>query len=51
MNSGMKRRKMEFNEGNEIGLAGKVQFLTDKTWDSFMADHSSVLVMMFAPCK
>ncbi|CAH3172769.1 unnamed protein product [Porites evermanni] len=28
---------------------GKVQFLTDKTWDSFMADHSSVLVMMFAP--
>ena len=30
---------------------GKVQFLTDKTWDSFMADHSSVLVMMFAPCK
>ena len=23
MNSGMKRRKMEFNEGNEIGLAGK----------------------------
>ena len=23
MNSGMKRRKMEFNEGNEIGLGGK----------------------------
>ena len=30
---------------------GKVQFLTDKTWDSFMSDHSSVLVMIFAPCK
>ena len=23
MNSGMKKRKMEFNEGNEIGLDGK----------------------------
>ena len=23
MNSGMKKRKMEFNEGNEIGLGGK----------------------------
>ena len=22
MNSGMKKRKMEFNEGNEIGLGG-----------------------------
>ena len=30
---------------------GKVQFLTDETWDSFMAEHSSVLVLMFAPCK
>ena len=23
MNSGMKKRKMEFNEGNEMGLGGK----------------------------
>lgn len=30
VNSGMKRRKMEFNEGNEIGLGGKER--TKLTW-------------------
>lgn len=28
---------------------GKVQFLTEETWDSFLAEHSSLLVLMFAP--
>ncbi|KAJ7391853.1 Protein disulfide-isomerase A5 [Desmophyllum pertusum] len=28
---------------------GKVHFLTNETWDSFMKEHSSVLLMMFAP--
>lgn len=30
--------------------SGKVHFLTNETWDSFMAEHPSVLVMFFAPC-
>ncbi|XP_058964969.2 probable protein disulfide-isomerase A4 [Pocillopora verrucosa] len=29
--------------------SGKVHFLTNETWDSFMAEHPSVLVMFFAP--
>lgn len=28
---------------------GKVHFLTNETWDSFVAEHTSVLVMFFAP--
>lgn len=30
---------------------GKVHFPTNETWDKFIEEHSSVLVMLFSPRK
>ena len=30
---------------------GKVHFLTNETWDKFIEERSSVLVMLFSPRK